>query len=277
MARSNEDVVRGWFLDVWNNDKPELMGELFAEDGIAHGLGEGGAVVRGPREYLPFYRLFREGFPDITFELLDHVVDGDKIASRWRATATHAGDFLGVPATGKRVHLTGQLIARIEDGKYAEVWNTWDSKSLLEQLDIDTRAKLIDRGGAAAVARTPEEVHELWAQRFSAGDLDGLVALYEPDAALAPPGGEVVTGHAAIREVLGGFLALNGRFEMHPRQVVRAGDVAILYSEWTLTGTGPDGGELAMGGRTTDVVRRQPAGTWAIAIDNPYGAGGAGS
>jgi steroid delta-isomerase-like uncharacterized protein len=148
MTRSNEDVVRGWFLDVWNNDRPELMSDLFAEDGIAHGLGEGGAVVRGPAEYLPFYRLLRDAFPDITFELLDHVVEGDKIASRWRATMTHRGEFLGIPATGKRVEIGGMLIARIEDGKYAEVWNNWDSKALLEQLDVDTRTKLIDRRGA---------------------------------------------------------------------------------------------------------------------------------
>ena len=53
MPRSNEDVVRGWFLEVWNKERPELMSEFFAEDGIAHGLGEYGAVVRGPREYIP--------------------------------------------------------------------------------------------------------------------------------------------------------------------------------------------------------------------------------
>jgi ketosteroid isomerase-like protein/predicted ester cyclase len=270
MARSNEDVVRGWFLEVWNEDRPERMGEYFAEDGIAHGLGEGGAVVRGPEGYLPFYKLFREAFPDITFELLDHVVDGDKIASRWQATATHAGAFLSAEPTGRRIDIAGQLIARVEDGKYAEVWNTWDSKALLEQLGCDVRSNLIDRGDGRG-PRTPEEVHERWAEYFSAGDLDGLVSLYEKDAALSPAPGEVVHGHEAIRAVLERFLGIDGEFEMRPREAIRAGDVAILYSDWTLS---PNGAGPAMGGRTTDVVRRQPNGTWAVAVDNPYGAGG---
>ena len=149
MARSNVEVIETWFLDMWNNDKPELMPELYAEDGVAHGLGERDATVTGPKDYLPFYQLFRTAFPDIHFTILDHVVDGHKIATRWRATATHAGDFLGNPATGKPVELSGLVIAYIRDGKIGDCWNTWDSKGLLEQLDIDTRSKLIDRTEAA--------------------------------------------------------------------------------------------------------------------------------
>jgi steroid delta-isomerase-like uncharacterized protein len=145
MARSNEEVVEGWFLEVWNENKPELMGEYFAEDGLAHGLGERGAVVIGPAEYAPFYELFRSAFPDITFTILDHVVDGDKIASRWEATMTHTGEFLGIPPTGRRAKIGGILIARIEDGKYAEVWNNWDVKALFDQLDVDSRVNLIER------------------------------------------------------------------------------------------------------------------------------------
>ena len=123
-------------------------------------------------------------------------------------------------------------------------------------------------------ARTPEEAHHLWAQAFSAGDLDGLVALYEPDAVLLPGSGQPVTGRSAIREALRGFLALEARFELRVQRALQADDLALLYSRWTLSATGPDGSDLKRGGQTSDVVRRQSDGTWLFVIDNPYGCAG---
>jgi uncharacterized protein (TIGR02246 family) len=121
-------------------------------------------------------------------------------------------------------------------------------------------------------ARTPEGVHELFTQAFAAGDGEALVALYEPDAAFMPQPGQVVNGHAAIREAIGGFLALNAEFKMQAGTVVQAGDIALLLSKWTLSGTDPGGAAVELAGQTADVVRRQPDGSWLIVIDNPYGA-----
>ena len=122
-------------------------------------------------------------------------------------------------------------------------------------------------------AREPGAVHRLFAERFSAGDLDGLVALYEPDAVLVAQPGQVARGTEAIREALGGFLAHKGTFHLEPGGVFRAGDLALLVSSWTLKGTGPDGMPLDLAATTADVVRRQPDGTWLVAIDNPWGVG----
>ena len=121
-------------------------------------------------------------------------------------------------------------------------------------------------------ARTPQEVHELFTQAFTARDSEALVALYEPEAAFMPQPGQVVSGHAAIREAIGGFLALNAEFKMQPGTVIEAGDIALLLSKWTLNGTDPSGAAVEMAGQTADVVRRQPDGYWLIVIDNPYGA-----
>jgi uncharacterized protein (TIGR02246 family) len=123
-------------------------------------------------------------------------------------------------------------------------------------------------------ARTPEEAHRLWAEAFSAGDLEGLVALYEPDAIVMPQPGQIVSGHAAIREALGGFLALKPKFDLRFQKALEAGDLALLFSRWTLSGTGPDGAELSLSGQTSDVVRRQPDGSWLFVIDNPFGGQG---
>ena len=121
-------------------------------------------------------------------------------------------------------------------------------------------------------AITAKQVHELFVERFNAQDADGILELYEPNAVILPPDApEAVTGHAAIREVLDGFLALKGKMENTIVRVIEQQDIAILYSRWTVSGTGPDGTSVTVGGTTSDVVRRQSDGSWLFAIDNPLG------
>lgn len=123
-------------------------------------------------------------------------------------------------------------------------------------------------------ATTPEEVHSQFAEYFAAGDIDGIISLYEADAAFMPQPGQTVQGLEAIRSALGAFLALKGEFEMQPAKAIRTGDLALLYARWFIKGTGPDGNTIELRGHTSDVVRRQSDGTWLFAIDNPYGAEG---
>jgi len=120
-------------------------------------------------------------------------------------------------------------------------------------------------------ATSPEALYELWVAGVNRGDLDGLTTLYEPEAAFVVRPGETVTGLAAVREATAGLLALRPRATLAPLVVVRAGDLALLISRWSLTGTGPDGTAVEVGGRTSDVALRQGDGTWRFAIDNPWG------
>jgi uncharacterized protein (TIGR02246 family) len=121
-------------------------------------------------------------------------------------------------------------------------------------------------------ARKPEEAHQLFAAAFSAGDLEALVALYEPGASLVPQPGQVVTGRDGIRQALQGFLALKPKISVETKSVVQSGDLALLRSKWSLTGTGPDGTPMQMSGNGIEIVRRQPDGTWRFIIDHPFGA-----
>ena len=125
-------------------------------------------------------------------------------------------------------------------------------------------------------ARTPQEVHERWVEAMNAGDIEAVIALYEPEAAVVLGPGQVATGLAAIREGLQGFLALRPRFELRVEQVLQATDLALLLSPWSMTGTGPDGAPVVLRGATSDVVRRQPDGTWRFVVDNPTGTAGVG-
>src|SRR3712207_8596526 len=51
-------------------------------------------------------------------------------------------------------------------------------------------------------------------------------------------------------------------------KVFRAGDIALVFADWSLTGTGPEGETISMSGQSSDVVRQQPDGIWLFVIDN---------
>ncbi len=127
----------------------------------------------------------------------------------------------------------------------------------------------------ATPALTPADVHRLFGDYFTAGDMEGLLSLYEADAVLLPRPGEKVAGLAAIAEALAGFLALDGEFSIAVDKMIVGHDTAILFSPWSLSAIGLYGGPVALAGCTADVLRRQPDGCWKIAIDSPFGADGA--
>jgi uncharacterized protein (TIGR02246 family) len=120
-------------------------------------------------------------------------------------------------------------------------------------------------------ARSPEEIDQLFERELNAANLDGLAALYEPTAAFTVEPGKVVTGTAAIREALAGFLSLKPRITLTPRVLANAGDVAMVSSKWTLKGSAPDGAAVDLSGDSVEVVRRQADGTWKFVIDSPWG------
>jgi uncharacterized protein (TIGR02246 family) len=113
-------------------------------------------------------------------------------------------------------------------------------------------------------ARAPSEIHALFVDAFNRGDLEALVALYEPGAVLVISGHASV-GHEAIREAYKHMLARRGQMELETRSVVESGArIAVLYAAWTLSGS-----ESTARGVSTEVVRRQPDGTWLFLIDEP--------
>jgi uncharacterized protein (TIGR02246 family) len=107
---------------------------------------------------------------------------------------------------------------------------------------------------------------------MNAGDLDAVMALYEPDATFLTGAGETGTGAAARRANLSRILGLKPHFAMAVRSVVQTGDLALLVSPWTVTLTGPDGTRQSTG-TTADVVRRQPDGSWRFVISYNVGSG----
>ena len=77
---------------------------------------------------------FRRGFPDVISTIEDLIAEGDKVVARSRSPATHQGDYMGIPPTGKEVQFTGISCYRIEEGKIAESWTVEDQFGLMRQI-----------------------------------------------------------------------------------------------------------------------------------------------
>ena len=124
-------------------------------------------------------------------------------------------------------------------------------------------------------AKTPIEVDQLFAKALEAGDLEAIVALYEPQAVVPGQSGQPpAVGHDQIREAMRPFI------ELKPTNVVLAATVvaeldgvAILYDDWRGTGHAPDGSEAPLEGKAIEVVRRQADGSWKFIFDDPNARG----
>ncbi len=123
-------------------------------------------------------------------------------------------------------------------------------------------------------AMTLEAVCGEFAQAVNAGDLDALCALYAPDAAFVtgPGASPAVSGSAAVREVLAGFLASRPKMEFTHVFIYQSGDTAVARGEWKLTSVLADGSEQTAGGSSVEVLRRQADGSWLYILDHPWGA-----
>ena len=136
MSEANKALIHRWFEEVWNKGREEAIDEMFAADGIAHGLTEeGDRALRGGGEgFKPFFRAFRSAFPDIEVVVEDTVAEGDKVAARCSVRGKHQSDSLGFAATGAAAEFTGITIVRIADGKIVEAWNNFDFMTMYKQL-----------------------------------------------------------------------------------------------------------------------------------------------
>ena len=119
-------------------------------------------------------------------------------------------------------------------------------------------------------AYNPAEIHTLFQHAFNLGDVETLLALYEPNAVLVVDGKEVI-GRERIRKALESFVARRGRMTLETRAVVESPQgLAVLHGGWVIEPPTEMAAEIATRGLSTEVVRKQPNGTWLLVIYTPY-------
>ena len=118
-------------------------------------------------------------------------------------------------------------------------------------------------------AYQPFELHALFVAAFNGGDVDALMALYEPNATLVV-GDKCVTGSERLRGALETWLARRGHMTLVTRAVIESSDgLAVLHGAWAVEPT-TDADAVGMTqGVSTEVIRKQPDGSWQFVIDSP--------
>jgi uncharacterized protein (TIGR02246 family) len=120
--------------------------------------------------------------------------------------------------------------------------------------------------------KRPEEFHARFVAAFNSGNIDTVMALYEPDASFVSQPGKVVQGQDAIRQATLQFLSLKGTMQIDSVFTVHGPGIALTRGLWKLSATGSDGKLVEMTGQSVEVLRQQPNGEWLAAIDHPFGA-----
>ena len=130
-TEENKAVVhRCW--DAINKHNLAGVFEDCAPDYVIHGTGVFPDMDLAGAKQLT--TAFWAAFPDMHVVVEDMIAEGDKVVSRYTIRATHQGEFMGIPPTGKQVSWTGIGIDRIKDGKFVEGWMNEDNLGLMQQL-----------------------------------------------------------------------------------------------------------------------------------------------
>lgn len=91
-------------------------------------------ITPDKRGSIAMAQMFRKAFPDLSITTGPWVVQGDRVAVRFVGRGTHKGDFMGVPATGKRTETGGLSIVTVRNGKIVEDLTEFDALGLLTKL-----------------------------------------------------------------------------------------------------------------------------------------------
>ena len=128
----NKNVARNFFEDVLGQGKLEKYAESHAKDFVAHGASRNFTLD----EDLAFAREERKALPDMSITVNQMIAEGDRVAVYWTASGTNTQAGMGLPATGKKIKISGMTLFRFQDGKIREEWGVWDELSALRQAGL---------------------------------------------------------------------------------------------------------------------------------------------
>jgi predicted ester cyclase len=126
-------------IEALNVRDLSLWSRHLSEDYAAEHPGV--SVLLDKSRSIAYHQRFVTAFPDIRFEVLGVLAEGDRVLVQWTATGTHTERLATVtgetiPPTRRRVRVSGAMLAEARDGKMVRGWFYWDQLALLAQLGI---------------------------------------------------------------------------------------------------------------------------------------------
>lgn len=119
---------------AWDRGEVDAFDELLGPDYRRRSSALDDGLTR--EEFKASVVATRSAFPDLVTTIDEIVEEGDRVAIRWHSKGRHDRSFLGVPATGRTVEVSGSTFARFESDRVVEEFVTWDPRALLTALGI---------------------------------------------------------------------------------------------------------------------------------------------
>ncbi|MGE5655478.1 MAG: ester cyclase [Actinomycetota bacterium] len=126
---TNKEVVIKFF-EIYNTQDYEPAYQYLAANYLDHGLPQ----VRSVEDAIEILKMTHKSFPDIKVVIDDLIEENDKVVFRGHFTATHLGEFVGIPPTGAKVEFEALEIFKIENQQITESWGYWPLSDILSQI-----------------------------------------------------------------------------------------------------------------------------------------------
>lgn len=128
----NKRLVHDFIEQVINNRNLEVAGDYVAEDVVEQEPFPGqGPGLEGLKDVL---RGLFATFPDMHWTIEEQMADAGKVLTRFVWTGTHSAEFIGVPASGRKVSVWGLVVDRLENGRIIETRILMDTFGLVRQI-----------------------------------------------------------------------------------------------------------------------------------------------
>lgn len=150
---AHERLVRRFVRDVWNGEDLDAIETLASADLVVHHLGAG--RDRSRESFAAFHSTLLDAIPDLSHEIDDLVIEGDRVTARLTLTGTPEHGIGALPATGGSFEQPGFQVYRLEGERVAELWVLPNAMGMLRDLGAfpDSPGKMLRLVGGAAKAR----------------------------------------------------------------------------------------------------------------------------
>ena len=135
MSAANKAIVQRLYEEVWNRRKLEVIKEIISPSHALQAPNISGSSI-GPEAYKRNVLAFLAGFPDLRWSIEDTIAEKDKVVACWTISGTHKGDYMGIPATNKKVSVEGITIHNVAGGKIMDSYSNWDVLGMMQQLGL---------------------------------------------------------------------------------------------------------------------------------------------
>ena len=133
MSEQNKALVRRYYEEVLGQGKLHVIDEIASPDFVDHDRGNETHDRDGAKS---FASMAHAAFADVSIEVEDIIAGDDRVVARTTISGTHSGEFMGIPATGRRVTFGCIDIMRCVDGRIVEHWGEGDDLGMLQQLGV---------------------------------------------------------------------------------------------------------------------------------------------